>query len=76
VLRTGDLVTVIPDAGGAPIEAVVQVHPVGLIFVAFAAATTNGIVRQQLLDEEEDERWARGHGADVAAALLLAGSVY
>lgn len=35
--------------------------------------TTNVIIGQ-LWAETEGTRWARGHGADIAAALLLTGS--
>ena len=74
-LKSGDPVTIFRVSGSGPIDAWVEVRPVGLSalihFVTIAVATDGSGVIGQLLEDEEDLFWARGHGDDVAAALLL-----
>ena len=71
-LKSGDPVTICPFLFRAPpIEAWVENRSLGTGFVTLARAADRPGVVCQLLEDEEGEIWARGHGADVAAALLL-----
>lgn len=74
MLSTGDAVMVCPLVDGiGPLEAWVEVrHAAGLVGMHIVAMATDGSgVVRTLFEGDEGRIWARGHGDDVAAVLLL-----